>query len=117
MKGRSKAREWKRRDKLEIRNREIRKSGRTDLTFLFLINFAVNRKQMKKRLLIYFLIFYYLFLIPYSSLAQCSICTKTAQQLGDGPAAGLNAGILYLAFAPFIIVGYIGYKWWQKNKD
>lgn len=71
---------------------------------------------MKKRLLIYFFIFC-LSLISHSLAAQCSICTKTAQQLGDGPAAGLNAGILYLAFAPFIIVGYIGYKWWQKNKD
>jgi len=50
------------------------------------------------------------------SVAQCSICTKTAQQLGEKPAAGLNSGILYLAFAPFLIVGYIAYKWWQKNK-
>jgi hypothetical protein len=71
---------------------------------------------MKKRLLASFLVFYSLFLISYSSAAQCSICTKTTQQLGEGPATGLNTGILYLAFAPFIIVGYIGYKWWQKNK-
>ena len=71
---------------------------------------------MKTRLLAYFLISCFLFLIPYFSHAQCSICTKTTQQLGEGPAAGLNTGILYLAFAPFIIVGYIGYKWWQKNK-
>jgi hypothetical protein len=49
--------------------------------------------------------------------AQCSICTKTAQQLGEKPAKGLNSGILYLAFAPFAIVGYIGYKWWKSNKD
>ena len=37
--------------------------------------------------------------------AQCSICTKTAQQLGEKPAQGMNAGILYLAFAPFARVG------------
>ena len=49
--------------------------------------------------------------------AQCSICTKTAQQMGDKPAAGLNSGILYLAFAPFIIVGYIGYRWWKSNRE
>jgi hypothetical protein len=73
---------------------------------------------MKKQILIYFLISYFLLLISYSpSSAQCSICTKTAQQLGDGPASGLNAGILYLAFFPFLIIGYIGYRWWQKNKD
>jgi hypothetical protein len=49
--------------------------------------------------------------------AQCSICTKTAQQLGEQPAKGLNAGILYLAFAPFAIVGYVGYRWWKGNKS
>ncbi|HEX7846246.1 MAG TPA: hypothetical protein VF476_10645 [Chitinophagaceae bacterium] len=48
--------------------------------------------------------------------AQCSICTKTAQQLGEKPAKGMNSGILYLAFAPFAIVGYIGYRWWKNNK-
>jgi hypothetical protein len=49
--------------------------------------------------------------------AQCSICTKTAQQLGEKPAKGMNSGILYLAFAPFAIVGYIGYRWWRNNKE
>ena len=49
--------------------------------------------------------------------AQCSICTKTAQQLGEKPAKALNAGIIYLAFAPMAIVGFIGYRWWKSNKD
>lgn len=49
--------------------------------------------------------------------AQCSICTKTAQQLGEQPAKGMNSGILYLAFAPFAIVGYIGFKWWKNNRQ
>jgi integral membrane sensor domain MASE1 len=49
-------------------------------------------------------------------IAQCSICTKTAAQLGDGPAASLNSAIIYLAFAPFAIVGFIGYKWWKREK-
>jgi hypothetical protein len=47
--------------------------------------------------------------------AQCSICTKTAQQLGEQPAKGMNSGIIYLAFAPFVIVGYIGFRWWKNN--
>jgi len=50
-------------------------------------------------------------------LAQCSICTKTAQQLGEGPAKGMNTGILYLAFAPFAIIGYIGYRWYKANRN
>jgi hypothetical protein len=71
---------------------------------------------MKQKFLVLAFMAYFLLLAVFSGVAQCSICTKTAQQLGEKPAAGLNAGILYLAFAPFAIVGYIGYKWWQKNK-
>ena len=72
-------------------------------------------RRMKKHLKIV-VVFLCATLVHIAGMAQCSICTKTAQQLGEKPAAGLNAGILYLAFAPFAIVGYIGYKWWQKNK-
>lgn len=49
--------------------------------------------------------------------AQCSICTKTASQLGDGPASALNSAILYLAAAPFAIMGYIGWRWWKNEKE
>ena len=48
--------------------------------------------------------------------AQCSICTKTAQQLGEKPAKALNGGILYLAFMPMAIIGYLGFRWWKNNK-
>ena len=51
-----------------------------------------------------------------ASFAQCSMCTKTAQQLGEKPAAGLNSGILYLMFAPFVIVGFVAYRWWKGQK-
>jgi hypothetical protein len=50
------------------------------------------------------------------ALAQCSICTRTAQQLGEGPAKGLNKGILYLAFTPLAIFGIIGYRWWKSHQ-
>ncbi|HMH22556.1 MAG TPA: hypothetical protein VK563_12310 [Puia sp.] len=49
--------------------------------------------------------------------AQCSICTRTAQQLGEKPAKALNAGIIYLAMTPLAIFGLIGYRWWKSNKD
>ena len=57
------------------------------------------------------------FLVPADAWAQCSICTKTAQQLGERPAKALNTGIIYLAFTPFLIVGYIGYRWWKNNRE
>lgn len=48
--------------------------------------------------------------------AQCSICTKTAAQLGERPAKALNTGIVYLAFTPLAIMGYLGYRWWKSNR-
>ncbi len=51
------------------------------------------------------------------SYAQCAMCTKTAQQLGEKPAQGLNSGILYLMLMPFAIVGFIAYRWWKNNKQ
>jgi hypothetical protein len=49
-------------------------------------------------------------------MAQCSLCTKTAQQLGEGPAKGLNNGILYLALTPLLIIGILGFRWWRSNR-
>lgn len=49
--------------------------------------------------------------------AQCSICTKTAGQLGEKPARALNSGIVYLMLTPFAIVGFIGYRWWKNEKE
>lgn len=48
--------------------------------------------------------------------AQCSICTKTAQQLGEKPAKALNSGIIYLAATPLALIGFISYRWWRSNK-
>ncbi len=49
--------------------------------------------------------------------AQCSICTKTASQLGEKPAKALNGAIIYLMAAPFAIVGFIGWRWWKSQKE
>jgi hypothetical protein len=48
--------------------------------------------------------------------AQCSICTRTAQQLGERPARALNRGIIYLAIAPLALFGIIGYRWWKSEQ-
>lgn len=49
--------------------------------------------------------------------AQCSLCTKTASQLGEKPAAALNSAIIYLMAAPFAIIGFIGWRWWKSQKE
>lgn len=48
--------------------------------------------------------------------AQCSICTKTASQLGEKQGKGLNGGIIYLMFTPLTIAGFLGYRWWLSEK-
>lgn len=70
---------------------------------------------MKKWVLGMLMFITFLLMASQDSSAQCSICTKTAQQLGEKPAKGMNSGIIYLAFAPFAIVGYIGYRWWRSS--
>lgn len=71
---------------------------------------------MKKISIILSLAFLFLFLSIDAANAQCSLCTKTAQQLGEKPAQGMNSGILYLMIMPFAIVGFIGFRWYKNNK-
>ncbi|WP_246008138.1 hypothetical protein [Chitinophaga lutea] len=69
---------------------------------------------MKK---LFFILTVLALLLPCSELlAQCSLCTKTAQQLGEGPAKGLNNGILMLAFTPLALMAFLGYRWWRSQK-
>ena len=73
--------------------------------------------QMKRILFILTLCFS-IALTPSADLkAQCSICTKTASQLGEQPAKALNGAIIYLAIVPLALIGYIGYRWYQQNRS
>lgn len=49
--------------------------------------------------------------------AQCSICTKTAQQMGERPAKALNSGIVYLAATPLALFAIIGIRWYKSNRS
>ena len=71
---------------------------------------------MKKIVIIILISFQLLLLTNNTAFAQCALCTKTAQQLGEKPAEGLNSGILYLMIMPFALVGFIGFRWWKNNK-
>lgn len=46
----------------------------------------------------------------------CSTCTKTASELDDNSARGLNGGILYLAALPLAILGTVSFVWWKHNR-
>ncbi|MEO5991156.1 MAG: hypothetical protein ABIP68_05930 [Ferruginibacter sp.] len=53
---------------------------------------------------------------PSQLSAQCAMCTKTAAQLGEKPAQGMNSGIVYLMLTPFLVMGYIGYRWYRSQE-
>ncbi len=71
---------------------------------------------MLKRLC-FFAILLVVLLLPAISPAQCALCTKTASQLGEKPAAALNSAIIYLMAAPFAIIGFIAWRWWKGNRE
>lgn len=57
-----------------------------------------------------------LFMMPVLGNAQgCSLCTKTASQLGEKGAKGLNKGIIYLAAIPLAIMGTLGFIWYRHQ--
>lgn len=65
-----------------------------------------------KRILIFLLAFQG---ITANLMAQCSICTKTASQMGEEAGKGFNVGVLYLAAMPFAIIVFIAYRY-KKNE-
>jgi hypothetical protein len=60
------------------------------------------------------------FLIGYSSTAQCAMCRAALESEGDGAKAeAINDGIVYLMAFPYIMVAivfYVVYRMKFKNK-
>lgn len=60
------------------------------------------------------------FLIPFINWAQCAMCrTQIKNNVSHGEtelAAGLNLGILYLFFTPYLAVGVVGFLWFRYSK-
>jgi hypothetical protein len=80
------------------------------------LNFTIQILNMKKwRLMVVFLIIS-LLLTNVDAEAQCSICAKTASQLGEKPAKALNGAIIYLMSTPLLIIAFIGWRWWKTQK-
>ena len=82
---------------------------------ILLIQICYNFAPVKKIIFIALITFVSILYTSNAVIAQCSICARTAQQMGEKPAQGLNSGILYLMAAPFLVVGVIGYRWWKSN--
>ena len=71
-----------------------------------------------KRILLLFL--FMTMTIP-ASLAQCAMCRATLENNVSngniGIAAGINQGILYLFFAPYLAVAVVAYLWFRTSKS
>lgn len=71
-----------------------------------------------------YILFVILFVgITIATYAQCAMCKAVAESdlEGGGTAAqGINEGILYLMFIPYLLIGGVGYfiyKHYKKNKS
>ena len=65
------------------------------------------------------LLFVLLMATPKPLEAQCPMCRISAESnLKNGGTAGkgLNKGILYLFFTPYLVIGTLGFLWWRNQK-
>lgn len=83
---------------------------------IYLVSLFQMFAAMKQKYVIMLAGFLLLLFIGPEVMAQCSVCTKAASELGPDSGKGLNMGILYLMALPFAIGGVIGYKWWKSNE-
>ena len=56
-----------------------------------------------------------------SANAQCAMCRATLENNVSngniGIAEGINVGILYLFFAPYLAAGVLAYLWYRTSKS
>lgn len=60
-------------------------------------------------------------ILPVLAEAQCAMCrTQVVNNVSAGEqltlAEGLNYGIMYLFFAPYVTMGVVAYFWFKKSK-
>ena len=58
-------------------------------------------------------------LAPIAARAQCVMCKSqieaARQERDDYDAAGLNKGIVYMMYVPYILMGAVGYSWYRRT--
>lgn len=60
-----------------------------------------------------------IFVFLQSASAQCAMCAINAEQgikNGNTQGLGLNSGIMYLLFIPYILVIVVGIIWYKKYR-
>jgi hypothetical protein len=66
-------------------------------------------------------IFFFVCAAVVNASAQCAMCRSTLENNYSngqpGIAAGINMGILYLLFLPYIAAMVIGFLWYKSSKN
>lgn len=58
-------------------------------------------------------------LLSIDANAQCAMCQATAETsrgAGSSVADGINKGVMYLFFTPYLVLGVIGFIWWRARR-
>jgi hypothetical protein len=77
------------------------------------------KKSAKYILTLIALMFSLSVIAPDTASAQCPMCRMSAEsnmKNGGTAGKGLNKGILYLFFTPYLIIGTLGFLWWKHKK-
>ena len=63
----------------------------------------------------------FLLLSASDAVAQCAMCRATLENNvsngNPGIALGINFGIMYLFFTPYLAIGVIAYLWYRTSKS
>ena len=62
----------------------------------------------------------FVLIMPFLVDAQCAMCrSQVTNNVSDGGmslAQGLNYGILYLFFTPYVVLGVVAFFWYRNSK-
>jgi hypothetical protein len=59
-------------------------------------------------------LFLFLISIKIATYSQCAMCKAVVESSGQGE--GINNGILYLMFIPYVLIGTVGYFIYRHHK-
>lgn len=90
------------------------------LSVISIFLFTISIWSMKRFVFKWFAVMLLIMVAVSVSWSQCPMCRMSAEsnlQNGGTSGAGLNAGILYMLVAPYLIVGGIAFWWWRNRKS
>lgn len=78
------------------------------------------KSTISKVIVVFLLTFAFSFITIDNANAQCPMCKMSAEsnmKNGGTAGKGLNAGILYMFAAPYVLIAGLGFAWYKVNKN